>query len=158
MVSCHDADDQEDLTEKEEKVNLEETKVTKEGGSQTHASKEAIALYAHYSDNMTFADEDLLLGSKPYNRPFFVLGYTWGQRVSHILIDDVPTINIKPKGTMKRLGIAVEELSKSRLVIQGFNQEGQRAIGMIRLDVTIEELRARPLFHVIDSKTSYNLL
>ena len=30
MVSCHDADDQEDLTEKEEKVNLEEIKVTKE--------------------------------------------------------------------------------------------------------------------------------
>ena len=29
---------------------------------------------------------------------------------------------------------------------------------MIRLDVTIDELKARPLFHVIDSKTSYNLL
>ena len=59
---------------------------------------------------------------------------------------------------MKRLGISMEELSKSRLVIQGFNQEGQKAIGMIRLDVTIDELKARPLFHVIDSKTSYNLL
>ena len=47
MVSCHDADDQEDLTEKEEKVNLEETKVTKEGRSETHASEEAIALCAH---------------------------------------------------------------------------------------------------------------
>ena len=52
----------------------------------------------------------------------------------------------------------MEELSKSRLVIQGFNQEGQRAIGMIRLDVTIDELKARPFFHVIYSKTSYNLL
>ena len=59
---------------------------------------------------------------------------------------------------MRRLGISMKELSKSRLVIQGFNQEGQRAIGMIRLDVTIDELKARPLFHVIDSKTSYNLL
>ena len=29
---------------------------------------------------------------------------------------------------------------------------------MIRLDVTIEELKARPLFHVIDLKASYNLL
>nr|POE85869.1 hypothetical protein CFP56_18217 [Quercus suber] len=41
MVSCHDADDQEDLTENEEKVNLEETKVTKEEGSETHALEEA---------------------------------------------------------------------------------------------------------------------
>ena len=29
---------------------------------------------------------------------------------------------------------------------------------MIQLDVTIDELKARPLFHVIDSKTSSNLL
>ena len=29
---------------------------------------------------------------------------------------------------------------------------------MIWLDVTIDELKARPLFHVIDLKTSYNLL
>ena len=107
---------------------------------------------------MTFADEDLLLGFKPHNQPLSVLGYTQGERVSCILIDDGFVVNIMPKGTLRRLGIFVKKLSKSRLVIQGFNQEGQRVIGMIRLDVTIDELKARPLFHVIDSKTSYNLL
>ena len=76
MVSYHDADDQEDPTEKEEKVDLEEIKVTKEEGSETHASEEAVALCAHYCDKMMFADEDLLLGSKPHNRPLFVSGYT----------------------------------------------------------------------------------
>ena len=158
MVSYHDADDREDPTEKEERVDLEEIKTTKEEGSETHVSEEAVALCAHCCDKMTFADEDLLLGSKPHNRPLFVSGYTRGERVSRILIDDGSAVNIMPKGTMRRLGISMEELSKSRLVIQGFNQEGQRAIGMIRLDVTIDELKARPLFHVIDLKTSYNLL
>ena len=158
MVSCHDANNQEDLTEKEEKVNLEETKVTKEEGSETHALEEAVALCAHCCNKMTFADEDLLLGSKPHNRPLFVLGYTRGERVSCILINDGSAVNIMPKGTMRRLGIFVEELSKSRLIIQSLNQEGQRAIGMIWLDVTIDELKARPLFHVIESKASYNLL
>ena len=67
-------------------------------------------------------------------------------------------MNIMSKVTIKRLGIFMEELSKSRLVIQSFNQEGQRAIGIIRLDVIMEDLKTRPLFHVIDSKTSYNLL
>ena len=67
MVSFHDADDQEDLTEKEEKVNLEETKVTKEKGSETHALEEAVTLCAHCHDKMMFADEDLLLGFKPHN-------------------------------------------------------------------------------------------
>ena len=158
MVSYHDANDQEDPTEKEEKVNLEETKITKEEGSETHALEEAVALCAHCCNKMTFADEDLLLGSKPHNRPLFVSGYTRGERVSCILIDDGSAVNIMPKGTMRHLGISMEKLSKSRLVIQGFNQEGQRVISMIRLDVAIDELKARPLFHVINLKTSYNLL
>ena len=38
IVSCHDADDQEDPTKNEETMNLEETKVTKEEESETHAS------------------------------------------------------------------------------------------------------------------------
>ena len=57
-------------------MNLEEIKVTKEEGSETYASEEAVALCAHCRDKMTFADEDLLLGSKPHNRPLFVSGYT----------------------------------------------------------------------------------
>ena len=84
MVSCHDADDQEEPTEKEEKVNLEEIKVTKEEGSETHASEEAVALCAHCCDKMTFVDEDLLLGSKPHNRPLFCLRLcTRGKSKSH---------------------------------------------------------------------------
>uniref|UniRef100_A0A2N9I0X6 Uncharacterized protein n=1 Tax=Fagus sylvatica TaxID=28930 RepID=A0A2N9I0X6_FAGSY len=47
------------------------------------------------------------------------------EEVSRILIDDGSAVNIMSKVTMKRLGISTEELSKSRLVIQGFNQEGR---------------------------------
>ena len=113
---------------------------------------------ANCHGKITFTNEDLLLGSKPHNRPLFVFGYIREEKVSRILIDDGSAMNIMSKVTMKRLGISTEELSKSRLVIQGFNQEGQRAIGIIRLDVIMEDLKTRPLFHVIDSKTSYNLL
>ena len=139
-------------------MNLEETKVIMEEGNETHTLEKVVALCAHCHDKMTFTDEDLLLGSKAHNRPLFVSGYTWGERVSRILIEDGFAVNIMPKGIMRYLGISMEELSKSRLVVQGFNQEGQRAIGMIWLDVTIDELKARPLFHVINPKTSYNLL
>ena len=113
---------------------------------------------ANCHGKITFTNEDLLLGSKPHNRPLFVFGYIREEKVSRILIDDGSAVNIMSKVTMKHLGISTEELSKSRLVIQGFNQEGQRAIGIIRLDVIMEDLKTRPLFHVIDSKTSYNLL
>ena len=54
MVSHHDADDQKDLTENEEKVSLEETKVTKEEENEIYASKEAVALCAHCREHLRF--------------------------------------------------------------------------------------------------------
>jgi len=39
-------------------------------------------------------------------------------------VDGGSTVNIMPKSTMNDLGITVEELSKSRTMIQGFNLEG----------------------------------
>ncbi|XP_019184791.1 PREDICTED: uncharacterized protein LOC109179750 [Ipomoea nil] len=43
-------------------------------------------------------------------------------------------------------------------MIQGFNQGGQRAIGIIRLDLRIGSLSSGVLCHVIDARASYNLL
>ena len=73
------------------------------------------------SSNLTFTYEDLLLGSKPHNRPLYVSGYAREQNINRILIDRGSVVNILPKMTMRRLGLIMEELSHSRLVIQGFN-------------------------------------
>ncbi|KAA0037267.1 ty3-gypsy retrotransposon protein [Cucumis melo var. makuwa] len=80
------------------------------------------------------------------------------QRVDRILIDNGLAVNIMPKSTMRQLGILMDELSNSKLAIQGFNQGSQRVIGMIRLELIIGDLKARALFHVIDSRTTYKLL
>ncbi|KAM2838647.1 hypothetical protein COP1_030341 [Malus domestica] len=109
-------------------------------------------------DTIHFADEDLLLGSKPHNRPLFVSGYVKEHKVSRILVDGGSAINIMPKSTMTAIGIKVDKLSLSRLLIQGFNQGGQRAMGMIRVEMTIGELKSSVMFHVIDARTSYGLL
>ena len=73
------------------------------------------------SPNLTFTDEDLLLGSKPHNRPLYVSGYAHEQKIDRILIDGGSAVNILPKMTMRQLGLTMEELSHSHLVIQGFN-------------------------------------
>ena len=78
-----------------------------------------------------------MLRSKPHNRPLYVSGYAREQKIDRILIDGGSTVNILPKMTMRRLGLTMEELSHSRLVIQGFNQGGQRVIGMIHLELII---------------------
>ncbi|KAL0358271.1 UNVERIFIED_CONTAM: hypothetical protein Sangu_0676500 [Sesamum angustifolium] len=43
-------------------------------------------------------------------------------------------------------------------MIQGFNQGGQRAVGIIRMQLTMEDMVSSALFHIIDAKTSYNML
>ncbi|KAL0295643.1 UNVERIFIED_CONTAM: hypothetical protein Scaly_3095500 [Sesamum calycinum] len=67
---------------------------------------------------ITFTDEDLLLGSKPHNRPLFVAGYVREQKVNRILIDGGSAVNILPLRILKELEIPIDELSNSRLMIQ----------------------------------------
>ena len=84
--------------------------------------------------------------------------YTREQKINRILIDGGSAVNILPLRTLKRLEIPTDELANSRLMIQGFNQEGQRALGVISLDLLMDDMMSTALFHVIDAKTSYNML
>ncbi|XP_074299880.1 uncharacterized protein LOC141631058 [Silene latifolia] len=104
---------------------------------------------------LTFSDEDLLHGSKPRNRPLYVSSYIRGQKVNIILIDGGSGFNLMLKATMKELGNTVDELSSSRTVIRGFNLNGERAIGMIRVNISMGDLSSETLFHVIEAKTSF---
>ncbi|XP_074277745.1 uncharacterized protein LOC141601368 [Silene latifolia] len=126
----------------------------KAAGESADQSRKCVACNAA----LAFTDEDLLLGSKLHNRPLFVSGYIREKKVGRILVDGGSTVNIMPKVTMEELGISVNELAKSRLMIQGFNLGGQRAIGMIRVELAMGDMSSTTLFHVIDAKTSYKLL
>ncbi|KAK4390239.1 hypothetical protein Sango_2087200 [Sesamum angolense] len=59
---------------------------------------------------ITFTDKNLLLGSKPHNRPLFVAGYVREQKVNRILIDGGSAVNILPLRILKELGIPIDEL------------------------------------------------
>ncbi|XP_070032309.1 uncharacterized protein [Nicotiana tomentosiformis] len=80
------------------------------------------------------------------------------ERVNRYLVDGRSSVNILLIRTVKVLGIPMNELSESRVIIQGFNQGGQRAIGTIRLGITIVVMQSSAWLHVIDAKTSYNVL
>ncbi|KAL0291158.1 UNVERIFIED_CONTAM: hypothetical protein Scaly_2647600 [Sesamum calycinum] len=43
-------------------------------------------------------------------------------------------------------------------MIQGFNQGGQRVVSIVRMQLTMEDMVSSALFHIIDAKTSYNML
>jgi len=56
---------------------------------------------------------------------------------------------------MNDLSIDVKELSKSRTMIQGFNLECNRVVGMILVELTMGKVSTSSIFHVIDAMTSY---
>ncbi|XP_030964649.1 uncharacterized protein LOC115985896 [Quercus lobata] len=119
--------------------------------------EQAIVYKACWS-SIIFANDDRLLGSKIHNCPLYVTGYIREQEVNRILIDGGSAVNILPLKILKELEISLDELLPSRLMIQGFNQGGQRAIGKIRLHMLIGETESSALFHVIDAKTTYKML
>ncbi|KAG9442204.1 hypothetical protein H6P81_018058 [Aristolochia fimbriata] len=78
---------------------------------------------------ITFREEDAQLGTKNHNRPSFVSGYIRDHKINRILVDCGSAVNILPIRTMKNVGLSTSDLSPSSLLIQGFNQEGQRMLG-----------------------------
>jgi len=85
-------------------------------------------------------------------------GYGKEQKVNRILVDGGLAVNIMTNSMMCDQGITLEELSKSQTMIQGFNLEGQCAIGIVRAKLVMGGMSTSSIFHVIDAKTSYKLL
>ena len=103
-------------------------------------------------------DNNVLFGETLHSPPLYMVGHVLEKKINRILIDEGSGVNILPINTLKELGITTGELSESHLLIQGFNQGGQRSIGFIKLDIHMEDLRSSAWMHVIDAKTSYNIL
>ncbi|KAH0776475.1 hypothetical protein KY290_007886 [Solanum tuberosum] len=85
-------------------------------------------------------------------------GFIWEQHINRILIDGGSVANIKTKVVLKKLGISIDQLCKSNIARQGFNQGGQRSIGKILVGLCIGDVKSNTLIYVINAKTSYNLL
>ncbi|XP_070022559.1 uncharacterized protein [Nicotiana sylvestris] len=163
----------------EKKIMLEDDKISHESidASCCHADKEEEKSYDlpltpsseklvesipqevnACEEKTTFTNDNLLLDDTHHNHPLYLVVYMRDKRVNQNLVDGESSVNILPICTVKELGIPMNELSKGCVMIQGFNQGGKRAIGVIRLGVTIKYMQSRAWLHVIDAKTSYNIL
>ncbi|KAJ8615256.1 hypothetical protein MRB53_034628 [Persea americana] len=107
---------------------------------------------------ISFMDEDILLGTKAHNRPLFVKGILAKVKMNRIMLDCGSTVNLIPLKKLLSLGKTVYDLESSNLVITGFNQSSQQALGTIMLKLTVGDLTTKGVFHVIDALTSYNVL
>lgn len=73
-------------------------------------------------------------------------------------IDPGSAINRMPLRALAHLGIPTSKFSHTKMTIQGYNADSQRAIGKIRLKCQLADLKSEITCYVIDNDTSYNLL
>ena len=98
------------------------------------------------------------MGAKFYNISLFVAKYAHEKKINRILIDARSAVNVMLLHTLEKLNISTDELMDSYLMIQGFNQDRRRAIGKLNISLKMDQMESSAIFHVIDTKTTYNLL
>jgi hypothetical protein len=107
---------------------------------------------------INFTRNDLLIGTADHNCPLYIIENCGGQKIGRILVDVGSSINIIPLKTLKTITLDVKNLSDEKVIIHGFNQNSQKALGAITLNLHCESLKALTKFYVIDAETSYRAL
>jgi hypothetical protein len=107
---------------------------------------------------INFMDDDLLIGIADHNRPLYIIENYGGQKIGRILVDAGSSINIMPLKTLKIITLDVKNLSDENVIIHGLNQNSQKALGAITLNLQYGSLKAPTKFYVIDAETSYRAL
>ena len=93
-----------------------------------------------------------------HDRPLYFTGYIRSSEVSLIQVDSGSALSIMPRRVIQHLGIPTHRLSATQTSIYGFNANGTRPMGKIKLKCQIGDLKSEVTCYVIDADTSYNLL
>jgi len=116
--------------------------------------------YLHASQHVlciTFTPDDMKDKGK-HDRSLYFTGYIGSSEVSCIQVDLRSALNIIPCRVMQHLGIPTHRLSATQTTIYGFNANGTRLMGKIKLKCQIADLRSEVTCYVINADTLYNLL
>jgi len=112
---------------------------------------------SHNAPCITFTSDDMQVKGK-YNRPLYFTRYIGSSEMSRIQVDPGSALSIMPRRVLQNLGIPIHRLSATQTTIYGFNANGTRPMGKIKLKCQIRNLRSEVTCYVIDVNTSYNLL
>ena len=93
-----------------------------------------------------------------HDRPLYFTGYIRSSEVSRIQVNSGPALSTIPRRVMQHLGIPTHRLSVTQTTIYGFNANGTRPMGNIKLKCQIGDLKSEVTCYVINADTLYNLL
>ena len=127
---------------------------------QTNATPEAIV--AKITENkqgvITFSDTDLPVEGRNHNRALFIPSEVKGKRTSYVIVEDGSAINVCPLQILPNLGVKVEELTKSDLVIRAYDDSTRSVEGTFVAPMKTGRIEAIVEFTVLDIPVTYALL
>ena len=111
---------------------------------QTNATSEAMV--AKITENkqgvITFSNINLPVERRNHNRALFILAEVKGKRTSYVMVDDGSAINVCPLQILPNLGVKVEELTKSNLVIRAYDDSTRSVEGTFVAPVKTGPIKA----------------
>ena len=93
-----------------------------------------------------------------HNKALFILAEVKGKRTSYVMVDDGSAINVYPLQILPNLGVKVEELTKSDLVIRAYDDSTRSMEGTFMAPVKTGPIKAVVEFTVLDIPVTYDLL
>ena len=120
------------------------------------------AMVAKITENkqrvITFSDIDLPIEGRNHNRALFIPAEVKEKRNSFVMVDDGSAINVCPLQILPNLGVKVEELTKSDLVIRAYDDSTRSVEGTFMAPVKTGPIEAVVEFTVLDIPVTYVLL
>lgn len=71
---------------------------------------------------ISFTDEEKYAKIDGHNQPIYISGIFENKPVSRVMVDNESAVNIIPLRTLLSVGLTVDHLKHSSMVIQGFDQ------------------------------------
>ena len=120
------------------------------------------AMVAKVTENkkgvITFFDVNLPVEGRNHNRALFIPAKVRGKRNSYVMVDDGSAINVYPLQILPNLGVKVEELMKSDLVIRADDDNTRSMEGTFIALVKTGPIEAVVEFTMLDIPVTYALL
>ena len=91
-------------------------------------------------------------------KPLYIRAHLNGRLVSKVLIDNGSAVNEMPLRMLRALGMSINDLIETEVVVSTFTQEETKTLGILPIDITIGSKTSLFVFFVIDSTTNYNIL
>lgn len=89
---------------------------------------------------ISFTDEEKYAEIDGHNRPVYISGIFRNKLVSRVMVDNGSAVNIIPLRKLLSIGLIVDHLKHSSMVIQGFDQSEQRPLGKIAIKSRFGEI------------------